>query len=298
MPMPLRRFLGADYRIAVWFVLPLVVLLFGLIAYPGGLAIYLSMTRKFIGYKARFVGLANYLELWEDPFFRRALWNTTVFTTIAVAAKLLIGLAMALTLNAGIRAKNFFTGVLLVPWVTPTVVSALNWLWMYDALLGVFNYILVGAGLIDRPIAWLSSPATAMASVITANVWRGFPFFGITILAGLQTIPRELYEAAEVDGASWWSRFLHITLPGIKYVVLVATLLSIVWTFNDFQIVYVLTRGGPGGATHIIGTLTYEVAIDGLDLGRGTAISIYAFPALAALIVLFSRYLRKEAESA
>lgn len=245
--------------------------------------------------RRRFIGLANFSQLLGDPMFRKAVWNTTVFTLTAVFLKLVVGLWMAVTLNAGIRAKNFWTAFLLIPWITPTVVSALNWLWIFDALLGVLNYMLLSVGLVSQPIGWLSNPRTAMASIIVANVWRGFPFFGVT-LAGLQTIPGELYEAAAVDGATRLRQFWHITLPGIQYVGAVATLLSLIWTFNDFQQVFLMTRGGPGGATHIIGTLTYEIAIDGLNLGKGTAVSVFAFPFMVAVIALFTRYMRREAE--
>lgn len=293
----LRRVLGAEWHLGWLFVLPVVLLVFGLVFYPGVLALYLSMTTKLIGYKERFIGLANFKALLADPFFQRAVRNTTVFTGAAVVLKLLVGLWMALTLNAGIRAKNFWTAFLLIPWITPTVVSALNWLWIFDALLGVLNYMLLGLGLIHQPVGWLSSPSTAMLSIIVANVWRGFPFFGVTLLAGLQTIPAELYEAASVDGATRLRQFWHITLPGVRYVAAVSTLLSLIWTFNDFQQVYLMTRGGPGGATHIVGTLTYEIAIDGLNLGKGTAVSVFAFPFLVLVIILFTRYMRKEAEA-
>lgn len=292
-----RRLLGTDWYLGWLFVLPVVLLVFGLVFYPGVLALYLSMTTKLIGYKERFIGLSNYSQLIADPFFRRAVWNTTVFTFSAVLLKLGVGLWMALTLNAGIRAKNFWTAFLLIPWITPTVVSALNWLWIFDALLGVLNYMLIGIGLISAPIGWLSQPKTAMLSIIIANVWRGFPFFGVTLLAGLQTISHELYEAAAVDGATRLRQFWHITLPGLRYVAAVATLLSLIWTFNDFQQVFLMTRGGPGGATHIIGTLTYEVAIDGLNLGKGTAVSVFAFPFMVLVIALFTRFMRKEAEA-
>lgn len=274
--------------------LPVIVLVFGLIMYPGVLAIWLSLTRKLVGYPERFVGLANYVDLWQDPIFRRALWNTFVFTTVACAVKLFLGLVMAVSLNAGVRGKAFLTGFLLLPWVTPTVVSALNFLWMFDALLGVINYILMNLGLTAQPIGWLSSPATAMATVTFSNIWRGFPFFGVTLLAGLQTIPPELYEAAAVDGANRWKQLLHITVPGLMHVILVTTLLSIIWTFNDFQAVYILTRGGPGGATHIIGTLTYETAIDSLNLGKGTAVSVFGFPILLVVIYWFIRHSRRQ----
>lgn len=291
---PVRPSISQEWLFGLLLTLPVIVLVLGLIMYPGILAIYLSLTHKLIGYREKFVGLANYVDLWQDPMFRRALWNTFLFTTVSCAVKLVLGTQMAVTLNAGIRAKNFFTGFLLLPWVTPTVVSALNFLWMFDALLGVVNYILMHTGLMHQPIGWLSNPRTAMATVIFSNIWRGFPFFGVTLLAGLQTIPRELYEAAAVDGANRGRQFLHITIPGLMHVILVTTLLSIIWTFNDFQAVFVLTHGGPGGATHIVGTLSYETAIDGLNLGKGTAVSVFGFPVLLLVILWFVRHSRRQ----
>lgn len=290
------RLLGPDWQLGYLLVLPVLVTVLGLIFYPSVLGVYLSFTRKLIGYPERFIGLKNYADLVQDATFWRAMRNTVVFTTVAVAVKLLIGIAMAVTLRA-VRGKNFWTGVLLIPWVTPTVVAALNFLWMFDGLYGVLNWILLHAHILKQGVGWLAQPGTAMASVILVNVWRGFPFFGVTILAGLQGIPTEIYEAAAVDGAHRLQQFRHITLPGIRYVAAVSTLLSTIWTFNDFQTVYILTRGGPGGATHIVGTLTFEYAIDTLNLGKGTAVSVFALPAMALLIWLFTRYMRKGADA-
>src|SRR5688572_32775512 len=193
----LKRWLGPDWRLGFLFVLPIVVLVLALVAYPFCYAIYLSMTQKYVGMPPLFVGLENYVRLAQDGFFQRAVGNSFVFTFASVAVKLVMGIGMALVLTSKIRFRSFWTGVLLVPWVAPTVVSALNFLWIYDYSLGVLNYLLVKVfGILPQGIGWLSEPGTAMASVIGVNVWRGFPFFGISFLAGMKAIPAETYEAA------------------------------------------------------------------------------------------------------
>jgi ABC-type sugar transport system permease subunit len=290
----LTGLLGADYRLGFLFVLPIVVLVLALVAYPFGYAIYLSMTRKYVGVPPVFVGLDNYVKLAGDGFFRRALANSFVFTFASVAVKLVLGMAMALVLTSRIRFRSFFTGVLLIPWVAPTVVSALNFYWIYDYSLGVLNYLLVHVlGVLPTGVGWLSEPNTAMASVIAVNVWRGFPFFGISFLAGMKAIPADLYEAAAVDGADIVQRFLNVTLPGLKNIVIIVVLLSTIWTFNDFQIVYILTKGGPGGATQVLPVLTYEIAFGAQRLGEAIAVALTMLPGLAIVIVVLARYMRR-----
>ncbi len=289
----LAELFGRDYRLGFLFVLPIVVLVLALIAYPFGYAIYLSMTRKYVGVPPVFVGLDNYVKLAGDGFFRRALANSFVFTFASVAVKLVLGMAMALVLTSGIRFRSFFTGVLLIPWVAPTVVSALNFYWIYDYSLGVLNHLLVRVlGVLPTGVGWLSEPNTAMASVIAVNVWRGFPFFGISFLAGMNAISADLYEAAAVDGAGIVQRFLRITLPGLKNIVIIVVLLSTIWTFNDFQIVYILTKGGPGGATQVLPVLTYEIAFGAQRLGEAIAVALTMLPGLAIVIVVLARYMR------
>jgi ABC-type sugar transport system permease subunit len=290
----LRRVLGADWRMGFLFILPIVVLVLALVAYPFSYAIYLSMTRKFVGMPPVFVGLENYVRLANDGFFLRAVWNSFIFTFGSVIFKLALGLVMALVLTSNIRFRSFFTGVLLVPWVAPTVVSALNFLWIYDGSLGVLNYLLTKVfRLMPQGVGWLSEPGTAMASVIFVNIWRGFPFFGISFLAGMKAIPVELYEAAAVDGANAIQRFLHITLPALRNIVIIVVLLSTIWTFNDFGIVYILTKGGPGGATMVLPVFTYEMAFGAQRLGDAIAVALYMLPGLAIVIVLLARYMRR-----
>src|SRR5215510_15245732 len=230
----LKRVLGPDYRMGFLFVAPIVLLVLALVAYPFCYAVYLSMTRKYVGLPPVFVGLENYVRLTFDGFFRRAVVNSVVFTGGSVAVKLGLGMVMALVLTSRIRWRGFWTGVLLIPWVAPTVVSALNFLWIYDYSLGVLNYLLVRVfRIVPQGVGWLSEPGTAMASVIAVNVWRGFPFFGISFLAGMKAIPGELYEAAAVDGATAVGRFRHITLPSLRNIIIIVVLLSTIWTFND-----------------------------------------------------------------
>jgi ABC-type sugar transport system permease subunit len=286
--------LGPDWRLGYLFVLPIVVLVLALVAYPFLSAIYLSLTRKYVGLPAVFVGLDNYVRLAGDGFFRRAVANSLVFTFTSVALKFALGMVMAVALTAPIRFRSALTGILLIPWVAPTVVSALNFLWIYDYSLGVLNYLLVRVlRVLPQGVGWLSEPGWAMASVIAVNVWRGFPFFGLSFLAGMKAIPAELYEAAAVDGAGAWQRFCHVTLPGLRTIALVVVLLSTIWTFNDFQIVYILTRGGPGGATQVLPVFTYEVAFGAQRLGEAVAVALTMLPPLAVVIVVLSRYLRR-----
>jgi multiple sugar transport system permease protein len=294
----LGRVLGRDWRVAFPFITPIVILMLLFIAWPFTRAIYISMTARTVGRQTRFVGLQNYVRLWSDPFFRRAVRNTFVFTGGAIFFKFLAGLCAAVLLNAQRRMRNLLTGLVLLPWIIPAVVQALAWKSIYDPLFGGLNPILQALGLIVEPLSWLADPKLAMPCVILVNVWAGIPFFTVNFLAGLQAIDRELYEAAEVDGANAWDRFMHITLPGLRYVITVTTLLSTIWTFNNFQTIYLLTGGGPGGATRVYSIMAYEMAIRGLRFGPGTAVAFSLTPLLAFFILLLSRYMRRDVSAA
>jgi ABC-type sugar transport system permease subunit len=217
-----------------------------------------------------------------------------VFTFGSVFGKLLIGIGMALILNQRLKGRNFFRGWMLLPWVAPTFVTALTWRWMFDGTSGVINFILVGLGLLNLPIAWLGSGSTALLAVIITNIWHGFPFFGVSLLAAMQAVPESLYEAAEVDGASPWQRFRHITIPGIQTVLIITTMLSTIWTFNDFQIVYIMTGGGPAFATHLFATYTYQVGLTGSRLGYAVAVSTSLTPVLIFMILALSPLILRE----
>jgi multiple sugar transport system permease protein len=290
-----RRLLGRDWRIALPFIAPIVILMLVFIAWPFLQAVYTSMTARSIGREVRFVGLDNYIRLWADPFYRQAVLNTFVFTGGSIILKVIAGLIAASLLNS-IRNKtlgNVLTGLVLLPWIIPSVVQALAWRSIYDPLFGGLNPILLNLGLIDEPLSWLADPSLAMPSVIAVNVWAGIPFFTVNILAGMKAIDRELYEAAAIDGANAWQRFVNITLPSLRFVLAVTTLLSTIWTFNNFETIFLLTGGGPGGATRVYSIMAYEMAIRGLRFGPGTAVAFSLTPVLAILILLLSRYMRR-----
>lgn len=273
---------------------PVAILILLLIAYPFFNAIWLSLTEKMVGYPAHFVGLKNYVALWESARFRIVAWNSVVYTVGSIGAKVVIGLAMAAALQKAVHGNQLLRGFLLLPWVIPTVVIALTWRWLLDLYRGLFNVGLHDVGIIGGGIHWLGNPDLAMLSVIMANVWRGFPFFGVSFLAAMQTVPQDLYDAASVDGASAWQQFWRISLPSIKGVVAIVTLLSTIWTLNDFNIVYIMTRGGPGAATHIFATYSYELGIQSQRWGMAMAASMYSLPVIALLIIFVVRYLHRE----
>jgi len=275
-------------------ILPIGLLIVLLIGYPFVSAIYLSFTQKIVGYPARFVGLTNYLALSQSGQFHAVAWNSAVYTIAAVATKLVIGMTMALALHNIVRGNQFIRGIFLLPWVIPTVVTALTWRWLLDLFRGLVNTALIDLGVIGSGIHWLGNPALAMFSVIAANVWRGFPFFGVSFLAAMQTVPQELYDAADVDGATVWQKFWRVTLPTIKGVVAIVTLLSTIWTLNDFNIVFIMTRGGPGTATHIFPTYGYELGIQSQRWGLAMAASMYSLPVVALLIVFAVRFLHRD----
>ena len=284
------RFLKREWALGYALLLPVLVVLAVLLAYPLASSFLLSFQNKTVGRpEVHFIGLTNYARLVHDEYFRQAFVNTLVFTVVSISAKLLLGLLTALVLNERFHGRNVARGVILLPWALPTVVTLVIWSWMYNDMFGVLNFILVRVGLLSQPHNWLGDPSTAMASVIAVNVWRGFPFFGLIILAGLQTIPAELHEAARVDGANRWMRFRHITVPGILLVTMIVTLMSTIWTLNDFTIIWVLTKGGPGHVTAVLSTYTFERAFFGTELSYGVTVSMTLVPLLLALIILLVR---------
>lgn len=289
-----------DERIFGYMLLvPTIVVVLGLIGYPFVTSVYYSMTDKAIGMdpsEIKFVGLDNFRALIDDRIYRKALVNTFNFTVTAVLFKILLGLVMALTLNEIKRGKRFFRALFLLPWVIPTSLSVLGWLWMFDPQFSVITYVLQSIGLVPEGtwIPWKADPGLAMASVQVVNIWRGAPFFGMMILAALMTVPRDLYEAATVDGANWLQQFRYVTFPFILPVLIVAMLFSFVRTMGDFQIVWILTNGGPFDSTQLIATRAYQVAIQGAkETGLGSAIAVSLFPFLLPVMLLYLRYVRQ-----
>lgn len=287
----LRRILGRDWMAAYVFVLPTIVLLGGLIAYPFINAVYLSFTNTTSLQTGPFVGLRNFEVLWEDRNFRQSVRNTFVYTTSAVFFKFWLGLIGAMLIQRAKRFGNILAGAILLPWIVPSVVIALTWRNLLDPIYGGVNQFLLQTGIVERGFPWLGSYATAMPSVIMVNVWQGIPFFAVMMMAGLSAIDQELYEAARIDGANAWRLFLHVTLPGLRYVIIVACLLSTIWTFNNFTEVFLLTNGGPAGATRLYSILAWEYAINSLRIGVGVAVAITMAPVLGVIIFFLGRYM-------
>ena len=274
--------------------LPGLLILTAFIGWPFVTSLWLSVTDQSVSTSVvRFVGLENFTDELRSQIFLQTLRNTFVYTGVTVVFKLAFGLGLAVLMNQSFRLKNLARAALLLPWIVPTALSAIAWLWLFDATFSVFNWAIVRSGLADRGINWLGDGSWAMASIIIANIWRGTPFFAISILAGLQTVDRELLDAAAVDGASLWQRFWRITIPLIRPVLLIVLLFSTVQTISDFQLVYVLTRGGPANSTHLLGTLAYDVAVRAGQLSQGAAISLYMFPVLIVCVVALLVYMRR-----
>ena len=262
---------------------PAILILGAFVAYPFLLGIWYSLTDKVVAEPAQFVGLRNFIRLLDDSLFLQTFKNTLLYVGVTNVFRLILGMAVALLMNQRFPLKNLVRALLLLPWIVPTALSTLAWLWIFDSTFSVINWCIVNLGL-GSGMNWLGDPTLARISVYIVNVWRGVPFFAISLLAALQTIPQELYDAASIDGADAIRRFWHITLPLIQPVLLLVVLLSVIWRFTDFQIVYILTRGGPVGTTHLFGTLAYAMAMTVGEIGTATAISIYVLPMLLVAI--------------
>jgi multiple sugar transport system permease protein len=272
---------------------PVVVLLLALVAYPFAVAIGYALTDRTIADPGVFVGLDNFVYLWESQIYRRTVRNTCLFTLGSVTIRLVLGVALALMLNEMFPLRRLVRASVLLPWIVPTVLGTMAWLWMFNPNFSVINWVLVQSGFFSRGPNWLTDPDLALFSVTLVNAWRGTPFMAVVVLAGLQAIPNELYEAATIDGAGKLQRFRYVTLPLVMPVMLTALVLSIIWTFSDFGIVYGLTKGGPMNATHVLATLSYETGLRSGNIGEGAAISLTMLPALLALIVWQLRRIRR-----
>ena len=273
--------------LGLMFMIPAAAILIVFLTYPLGLGIWLGFTDTKIGRGGEWIGLENYMYLWDDSVTRLALFNTMFYTVVASVVKFFLGLWLAILLNERIPYKTFFRSVILLPYIVPTALSALAFWWLYDAQFSIISWALLKMGLIDHYIDFLGDPWNARFSTIAANIWRGVPFVAITLLAGLQTISPSLYEACAIDGATGFQKFRHITLPLLTPIIAVVMTFSVLFTFTDFQLIYVLTRGGPLNNTHLMATLSFQRAISGGALGEGAAIAIAMVPFLLAAI-LFS----------
>jgi multiple sugar transport system permease protein len=290
---PITRLLEDERWLAVALLLPTVVLLGLFIAYPFVEGVLLSVTDAKVGVPGHFIGLENFDKLWNDSIFRVAVRNTFVYTIVTTIFKLALGLWLAMLLNRHFKGKALTRAFILLPFIIPTVLSTFAWKWMFDPTFSVINWTLYRLAVIHARINWLGDPDLAMISVIIVNVWRGVPFYAISLLAGLQTINPELQEAAAIDGARPWQRFWHVTWPLLLPVTMVVVLFSVIQTFADFQLVYVLTGGGPANATQLFATYAYQIGVGTGLLSEGAAISLAMFPVLLIVVIIQLLYIRR-----
>jgi multiple sugar transport system permease protein len=292
-PKPRWRPLEDERWLAIVLLLPTVTLLGLFIAYPFIRGILLAVTNSRVGVPGEFVGLQNFQRLASDPIFHNVVSNTFLYTAVTTVFKLGLGLWLAILLNRHFRGKAIVRAFILLPFIIPTVLSTFAWKWMFDPTFSVLNWLFFHLGMIKRPINWLGDPDLAMLSIIIVNIWRGVPFFAISLLAGLQTISPDLNEAAAIDGAKPWQRFIHITWPLLLPVTMVVVLFSVIQTFADFQIVYVMTGGGPANATHLFATYAYQLGVGTGLLSQGAAVSLAMFPILFAIVIVQLLYIRR-----
>jgi len=281
----LERFQNNRNALGWAFMMPAAVLLLLFLTYPLGLGTWLGFTDAKIGRAGEWIGLENFSFLMGDSVTRLALFNTLFYTVVASILKFVLGLWLAVLLNKNLPFKSFFRAVVLLPWIVPTALSAIAFWWIYDSQFSVISWVLMKLGWIDAYIDFLGDPWNARLSTIVANVWRGIPFVAISLLAGLQTISPSYYEASALDGATPWQQFRHVTMPLLSPIIAVVMTFSVLFTFTDFQLIYVLTRGGPLNATHLMATLAFQRAISGGALAEGAAIATLMVPFLLAAIM-------------
>jgi multiple sugar transport system permease protein len=295
VPKPKWRPLESERNLAFLLLLPTFTLLGLFIAYPFLRGILLSVTDARVGVPGKFVGLDNFARLASDPIFHAVVRNTILYTVVTTIFKLILGLWLAILLNREFKFKAFTRAFILLPFIVPTVLACFAWKWMFDPTMSVVNWALwqMGAMSLGRPIQWLGDGDMAMVSIVIINVWRGIPFFAISLMAGLQTIAPDLQEAAAIDGAKPWQRFIYITWPLLLPVTMVVVLFSVIQTFADFQIVEVMTGGGPANATHLFATYAYQLAIRAGQLSQGAAVSLAMFPILFSIVIFQLIYIRR-----
>lgn len=293
--LPRRLIFGLDWRLGYALMLPALLVIVGLIAFPLGYSVWLSLHDVKLGGQGTFVGLNNYYKLLADSnarihdAFLNSVRVSLIYTGVALLFKFILGMVTALILHANIKGRNLWRALLFLPWSIPAVVSAWSWKWMYNDINGVINTSLQRLGLIDAPILFLGDLNIAMWSVLAAVTWQGTPFWTMTFLAGMQSIPGDIYEAAQIDGAGTWQSYWHITLPNLTNVIVVTVMLSSIWTANSVQYIYILTNGGPAGATETFPMLALAQGIRAYDLGIGATIPLIFFPAFAVMIYFLTR---------
>jgi multiple sugar transport system permease protein len=292
--LSLRGFIERE-GIFSWLMLaPGVLYLLGFVAYPFFYGMFLSLQDRPVARTGVFIGLGNFVTLAHDAVFWQVSRNMFIYTIVTTILKLGGGLVMALVMDQSFRGKNVARAFLLLPFIVPTALSTIAWMWIFDPTFSVINWVLIHGGAIQTGFSWLGNSTLAMVAIIIVNTWRGMPFYGITLLAGLQTISPELYEVAAIDGATTRQRFWYVTMPLIKPVLVIVTMFSVIFTFSDFQLIYALTHGGPANATQVYATYAYDLGMSAGKLGLGAAVALSMLPALALLIVALTLYLRRE----
>ncbi len=285
-------------RYAYAFVLPAVLVIAGTLVYPMGQGVYLSFMRVGIDLATTFVGFANYVEVLRQPLFWGVIGHTAVFAVVSTVLTLAVGLGLALLLNRpDLRFRTFWRVLFLMPWTISHVAAGLGWKWIFDGLYGVANDLLLRIGLIEEPLMWLGTRDLAMACVIVANIWRSYPFVMLLLLAALQTIPQEQYEAAGVDGASGWQRFRFVTLPNIKFAIFVGSALDFIFNVRQFDLIFVMTRGGPRNSTEVLATLVNRQAFEYFDYGQASATAVLMLLMLVAATYVYRRLMQTPVES-
>lgn len=265
------------------FVLPALIVLFMLIAYPVTYTGWLSVTND----QGQFTGLQNFADVLRPRVTVQALWNTLWWVIGSIVFQVLLGIAAALLLNRNFVGRALVRSVTLIPWVIPGIVAATTWAWMFHTEFGIINYMLTSAGALDEPVGWLTRGSTVMPAMIAINVWKLFPFVAIMVLAALQSIPQELYEAARIDGANYWDEVRHITLPQIRPVIMAVTLLLVIWALNAITIIYAVTRGGPANRTLITPIQIFRLAFENVEFNQAAALSVMFFAAVMLIVLVY-----------
>lgn len=286
---PVYSLIRKEKRLALLLIIPVMIYLLIAMGFPLGWGIYESFTNKIIGAPAVFTGLKNYINLLKNQDFLSSVKVTVLYTICAIFFKTVFGIGLSLVLNLKFKGRNLVRALLILPWTLPNLVSVLNWKWIFANQGGALNGLLSALGLIDKNVLWLSTAGAAFVSIVVVNVWRGVPFFGISILSKLQTIPEDLYEAASIDGASTIQKFFSITLPSIKDITLLSALVSTIWTINDFESIWLLTGGGPNAKTAVITVFSYTTAMQSMQIGKAVAVSVLAMPVLILLILMITK---------
>lgn len=293
------RFNLSPEKSPFFYLLPLILFMLIMVAYPIGRILYISltsniMTRPDLG--VQFIGLENYANLFTSMAFWETVGRTGAWTALSVGGKTAIALGIALLLARDIAFKRFYLILLMIPWVTPMVVAAVTWRWIFDGQFGMLNYILMQVNILQEPYVFLGHKMSAFIATAITDMWLGIPFLAMMFLAGLQSIPVELHESASMDGASKLQKFIHVTLPMMKPIILVATTMSGIWTFNSFGVIWPMTHGGPVDATQTLIVQAYKLSFGAFDLGMGAAIAVVIFIILTICTVLYKRLLMRQEE--